>query len=420
MSALARFFLHEKKEVSGSDRTSSDITQALRAEGVKLCEGHSADNITDDIDLVVYTEAVNPSTEGYVELETARQKGVLTMSYFEALGKVANEYYLIAVAGTHGKTTTTAMLTDILEEAEIDLTAIIGSLRTKTGSNFRAGKSKYAVVEACEYKRDFLFLNPDVLVITNVEFEHVDYYADLADVQSAFRELVLKVPDNGVIITDVGNPNITPVLEGVETKIIDYKTKIDLNLKLHQPGIHNMMNAAAANAAALHVGVPADVAHKALENFAGTWRRFEYKGKFMSDGGAIPVYDDYGHHPTEISATINATKEMYNRHHIIVVFQPHTYSRTTKLLSNFATALAKADLVVLLPIHAAREENVTGITGGEVATAITEKGGNAVAVKTPEEAVAYVKSHIKTNGVVVSMGAGDMVTKVAEGLVDGN
>ncbi len=418
MSALARFFLHEKKEVSGSDKVLSNVTEALVKEGVKVHEEHSAENITDDVDLVVYTEAVNPSTEGYVELEAAKQKGIMTMSYFKALGQVANEYYLIAVAGTHGKTTTTAMLTDILEEADLDPTAIIGSLRSKTGSNYRAGKTKYAIVEACEYKRDFLFLTPDVLVITNLEFEHVDYYVDLADVQSAFRELALKVSDSGAIIAEVENPNIAPVLEGVEAKVIDYKTKLDLGLKLHQPGIHNRMNAAAASAAAAHVGVPKDTINKALENFAGTWRRFEYKGTFTNGQGKVPVYDDYGHHPTEISATITATKEMYAKHHVVVVFQPHTYSRTVKLLSNFASALAKADQVILLPIHAAREENTTGITSVELVTAVTEKGGNAVARKTVEEAVKYVKENTPSSSVVITMGAGSLTTEVAEGLVE--
>ncbi|MEZ4103705.1 MAG: Mur ligase family protein [Candidatus Paceibacterota bacterium] len=418
MSALARFFLHEGKEVSGSDRELSKITEALANEGVEVLSPQQAENITKDIDLVVYTMAVNEKSEGYVELLKARELGIESVSYFEALGAVANEYYLIAVAGTHGKTTTTAMLTDILEQAELDPTAIIGSLRAKTGSNFRAGKSKYAVVEACEYKRDFLSLQPDVLVITNVEFEHVDYYKDLADVQSAFRELALKVPETGVVIADTSDAKVLPVLKEISAKVIDYKDKIDLSLKLHQPGVHNQTNAAAASAAATFVGVDKEVIKQALENFSGTWRRFEYKGTFMGEkGGRVPVYDDYGHHPTEILATINGTRELYNKHKTTVVFQSHTYSRTSELFDDFVEALSKADCVILLPIYAAREENTSDVSSEKLSQAIEKAGGQATAVSSPEEAIEEVLKNTPTNGVVVTMGAGDMTSEVAEGLV---
>ncbi len=186
MSALARHFLSEKKTVSGSDRALTDITKALAAEGVQIFSEQVADNVTKDIELVVYTEAMEAT---HPEMRAAKDLKIPMLNYFDALGQAMNPYYLIAVAGTHGKTTTTAMLTDIFESAGKDPTAVIGSLRASTKSNYRAGKSKYAIVEACEYKRDFLSLKPDILVITNLELEHVDYYKSLEDVQSAFRSL---------------------------------------------------------------------------------------------------------------------------------------------------------------------------------------------------------------------------------------
>jgi UDP-N-acetylmuramate--alanine ligase len=409
MSALARFFLHEKKEVSGSDRALSPITAKLAEEGAVIYEGQKASNITSDIELVVYTEAMSHDHE---EMKAAAALGVPMVNYFEALGAVANPYYLIAVAGAHGKTTTTAMLTDVLEEVGFDPTAIIGSLRSKTGSNFRAGKSKYAVVEACEYRRDFLHLKPEVLVITNIEHEHVDYYKDLADVQDAFRTLALTVPETGFIITDTTSPTIKPVLEGVVATVVDYRQFVDPALILRQPGMHNRLNAAAALAVAHTLGIESREAKSALENFAGTWRRFEYKGTFINDGGAIPVFDDYGHHPTEVAATIAGTREQYPNRHLTVVFQSHTYSRTHELFADFVTALGKADQVFLLPIYAAREENTYGVTSEQLAEALTKAGTTAEVFQTHGGAAEAVRARAPQGGVVVVMGAGD-VTEVA-------
>lgn len=414
MSALARFFLAEKKQVSGSDRAASLITGALEKEGVEFFPEQVASNIKAGIDLIVYTEAMSPEQE---EMVAARALNVPMMNYFEALGLVANEYYLIAVSGTHGKTTTTAMLTDILEETGLDPTAIVGSLRSKTGSNFRRGKSKYAVVEACEYKRDFLHLQPEILVITNLEFEHVDYYKDLADVQDAFRTLVLAVPETGFIVTDTSNANIKPILEGVRATVVDYRKFVDLNLALRQPGLHNRLNAAAATAVANCLDIDEIETKTALENFAGTWRRFEYKGTFVNDNGRVQVYDDYAHHPTEIAATIAGTRELYPNHQLTLVFQSHTYSRTAELFPDFVTALAKADKVVLLPIYAAREENVSGVTSEKLAVAIKEVGTETMCFATVGAVIEEVRMNTAAEGVVVVMGAGDMTTKVAEGLM---
>jgi UDP-N-acetylmuramate--alanine ligase len=410
MSALARFFVHEKKEVSGSDRSPSAITSKLIEEGVTFFEGQVAANITSDIDLIVYTEAMPHTQE---EMVAAKALGVPMVNYFEALGMVANPYYLIAVAGSHGKTTTTAMITDMLEETGLDPTAIIGSLRSKTGSNFRPGKSKYAVVEACEYKRDFLHLKPEILVITNIEYEHVDYYKDLADVQSAFRSMAEAVPETGFIITDTTSKTIAPILEGLKATVVDYRQFFDINLSLRKPGMHNRLNAAAALAVASLLEVDAAEAKVSLENFAGTWRRFEYKGTFLAgENGAIPVFDDYGHHPTEIAATIAGAREMYPNRHLTLVFQSHTYTRTHELFADFVEALAKADMVYMLPIYAAREENTSGVSSEQLAEALIARGVKSEVFETHGGIVERVMATTPKGGVVLVMGAGD-VTKVA-------
>ena len=347
MSALARLFLHEGKQVSGSDRAPSDITKALETEGVRFFSPQVADNVTDDIDMVVYTEAM---PKDHPEMVAAQKLGVKMVNYFEALGDIVNQYYLIAIAGSHGKTTTTAMMTDVFESAGKDPTAIIGSLRSKTKSNFRAGKSQYAIVEACEYKRDFLSLAPTVLVITNIELEHVDYYKSLEDVQSAFRALAEKVPENGAIVANLSDANVRPVVEGLRCTVIDYSKFLDPLLDLKQPGLHNQMNAAAVIATAVNDGIDPMQIRIALEKFMGTWRRFEYKGEV----NGAPVYDDYGHHPTEIRVTLQGTREMFPERKILLVYQPHLDSRTEKLFDDFVTALGSADHLILYPAYVAR------------------------------------------------------------------
>lgn len=409
MSALARHFLTEKKTVSGSDRSLSPLTKSLDAEGVQIFGEQVAENISDDIQLVVYTEAMSPDHE---EMKAAKNLGVPMMNYFEALGLAMNPYYLIAIAGTHGKTTTTAMLTDIFETAEKDPTAVIGSLRAKTKSNYRAGKSKYAIVEACEYKRDFLSLRPDILVITNVEHEHVDYYKNLAEVQAAFRTLVSQVNENGVVIADTSNPNLQPILADAPVAVLDYMEYFDPQLALKIPGVHNRLNAAAAFAAAKREKIDGAVVTDALQQFAGTWRRFEYKG----DCNGALVYDDYAHHPTEMIASIEGARELYPDRRIVVVFQPHTYSRTKALFDAFAKALGRADEVLLLPIYAAREENISGVTSRELSVRALEFNKHVQFVEDFAAAEQYLKQTLTSGDVLLVMGAGS-VTELAGDLV---
>lgn len=406
MSALARLYLHEGATVSGSDAVESENTKKLETEGATVSYDQKGENITDGMSLVVYTEAMPHS---HPELEAARAKGIKTINYFEALGEIANEYYLIAVAGTHGKTTTTAMLADILEEASFDPSVVVGSLRSKTGSNYRAGKSKYFVVEACEYKRDFLTLRPDVLVITNLEHEHVDYYKDLEDVQSAFAELAQRVPKDGAIIAATTDLKVKPILKHVKARVVDYRMELPQVLSLKQPGLYNRMNAAAARATALFLGIEKDDIVRALDIFAGTQRRFEYKG----DVNGSHVYDDYAHHPTEIVAAISGARELYPTKKLVVVWEGHTYSRVSELFDEFVSALSGADRVIVVPIYAAREENVSGVSGEDVVEKLIAESVSAQYFHTLEAAALTVTEQVGNDWVVLIMGAGK-VTAVAD------
>jgi len=303
------------------------------------------------------------------------------------------------------------MLTDIFAAAEKDPTAVIGSLRAKTGSNYRAGKSKYAIVEACEYKKDFLSLTPEILVITNLEHEHVDYYKTLADVQAAFKELVSQVSETGVIVTNPKDPNIAPILVGCDRRVVDYTEYLELDLALKQPGLHNRLNAAAAMAVASVEKIKIDQARAALLEFRGTWRRFEYKGEV----NGAPLYDDYAHHPTEIMVTIAAAKELYPDKKLVTIFKPHTYSRTAEFFDAFAKSFSGAHEALFLPVYAAREENVTGVSSRELAVKALEYAPHTQYFPSHEAVEKYIKETIKADAVVIVMGAGD-VTEVAVAL----
>ncbi|MEM9337036.1 MAG: Mur ligase domain-containing protein [Patescibacteria group bacterium] len=409
MSALARLAKFEKISVSGSDVVDSDLLAALEAEGMTIFREQGAENIDPNVDLFVYTEAMS---QHHPELLAARATGKRVVNYFEALGEFVNPYYLIAVAGTHGKTTTTAMLTDVFEAAEQDPTAIIGSLRASTKKNFRPGKSKYAIVEACEYKRDFLTLTPDVLVILNIEHEHVDFYRSTEEVIQAFKELVAKVHETGVVIANLQDKNVVAAVAEAQVPVIDYNELLDLQLPMQQPGLHTRMNAAAALAVAKHEKLSLEVARKALSSFAGTWRRFEYKAEV----NGAPVYDDYGHHPTEIAATLAGAKELHPDKELTVVFQPHTYSRTKELFNDFAKSFKGADHVVFVPIYAAREELDPDVSSRELAVRTIEYCTDSQYADSLETAEVMLRERIGPHDVVLVMGAGD-VTALATKLV---
>lgn len=414
ISALARHYHHEGWQVSGSDLVPSENTKKLEAEGIAVVYHQAPDNITPALSLVVYSDGVTKETAGWAELAAARESGIRTLSYFEALAEVANQYYLIAVAGTHGKTTTTAMLADILEEASFDPTVVVGSLRARTGTNYRSGKSKYFLVEADEYLRHFLFFTPQVLIINNIDFDHPDYFRDVADVQAAFTALVAKIPQDGFIIANVKDPQVVPVLSTARATVVDYQAFLNITRPLRQPGLHNRQNAAAAEAAATALGIEQRFIDTALENFLGTARRFEYKGDIHN----APVYDDYAHNPQKVAALIAGAREVYPTKQITIVFQPHTYSRTRALREAFVQALGTADTVVLLPIYAARETDDGSISSLMLADDLAAAGKSVEHFHTLEAAAAAVAATADSARVILCAGAGT-VTKVAEILTSG-
>ncbi len=408
ISALARLALHEGKQVSGTnDSESPETLDALRAQGVAI----SLDTdpaVLPDADCYVYSDAWPDNFPAVVA--AARATGKPTFSYFEALGVVANRYYLIAVAGAHGKTTTTAMIADVLEAAGLDPTVVVGSLRAKTKSNFRAGKSKYFIIEADEYRRHFLAFTPDILVITNIDADHLDYYKDLADIKDAFHTIASRVPEDGYIVCDTSYTALSEVLRDARAEIIDYRKFIDPMLKLRAPGTHNVLNAAAVLAVAHALKIEDEVAKLALEDFKGTWRRAEYIGE--TEKGAL-IFDDYAHHPTEIETTLKGFREKYKDKRMVVAFQPHLHSRTKAFFDEFARTLSIADEVVLAPIHEARKETDHSVSSEKLAAAM---GANARAFPSYEAIAEDLAARAGASDLIITMGAG-AINKVANMIV---
>ena len=430
ISAVARMFLLEGKKVSGSDVAESEVTEGLRKAGAKIFIGQRAENVPADCDLVIYTIAVPPDN---LEFAEAKRRGIPMMSYPEALGEISRYKFTIAVSGTHGKTTTTAMIAKILVDAELDPTVIVGSfinlcaksvdirclqicrhLMSTERTNFISGRGKFFVVEACEYRRSFLHLSPRVLVLTNIDADHLDYYKDMNDIISAFNELATKVPKSGFVVTDAKNRNIKLALKNVQSKISNYKQQTTF-YRLKIPGRHNILNAQAALAVAKILGIDEKSAIRSLENFAGTWRRFEYRGK--AKNGAL-VYDDYGHHPTEIKATLSGARELFPKQKIIVVFQPHLYSRTKQHLRGFVTVLRKANSMILLPIYPAREEDPGNISSQMIVDGVKKGGGDAHVAATFDEAAKLAVKLSAHGDIIITLGAGE-TNKVADILVKG-
>ncbi len=410
MSALAQLFKHRGKHVSGSDREEAPTTRLLTKKGIKVWIGHDQCNIPAGTELFVYSDAVPADN---IERVRAREMKIPQTSYFEALGAVSAMMRTIAVAGTHGKTTTTGMLAKILQVAEKEPTAIIGSIVSDFGSNFLPGKEDIFVVEACEYREHLLELSPEILVITNLELDHTDFFPSLSALQNTFRAAVERVPKNGIIVANPSDPIVAAVLGGARAPILDYTTQTVPELQLI--GEFNAMNARAAKCAARAAfpHLQEEFTDRALLNFKGSWRRFEYKGETPS--GAL-VYDDYAHHPTAVSKTIEAARERFGDKRIVVAFQPHLYSRTKSFLNEFAAALAKADSAIVAPIYAAREALDTAVSNHTLASAAEGLGGHVEALDSFNEIRERLLKE-KEGTLIVTMGAGD-VYKVAEQITE--
>jgi len=420
VSAISRMMLAEGKIVSGSDVSDSAIIDELGKLGAKFFLGHSAENISSDVDLIVYTPAVAADNP---ELKKAVDLGMPTFSYPEMLGLISKNKHTIAVSGAHGKTTTTAMIAKILIDTGKDPTVIVGSLlkdpnpptlgaTARRGSNFVAGKSEYFVVEACEYKKSFLNLNPKIIVITNIDNDHLDYYGNLENIKKAFGEFAAKLPEDGYLVCDPNDENLKDIIKNTNGKIIDY-TKVENNFNLKIPGGHNIKNAQAAVAVAKILGVDSKKAENSLESFEGTWRRFEFKGETKN---GVLVYDDYGHHPTEIKATLKGAREFFGGKKIWCVFQPHLYSRTKLLFADFGKSFGDVDEIILADIYAAREPKDEGINSKMLAEEITKNGGKARYMKSFEKITGFLAENAKKGDVIITMGAGD-VFKIGENLL---
>ncbi|KKR70164.1 MAG: UDP-N-acetylmuramate-L-alanine ligase [Candidatus Nomurabacteria bacterium GW2011_GWB1_40_7] len=395
ISALAKMAISRGIEVSGvNDEESPKTLNSLREAGAEIFflpaqAGQKDLKELPQADLYVYSDAW--LHRGPEIIENAKKGGKPVINYFEALGEFAKDYKVIAIAGTHGKTTTTAMVAEILIEAGLDPMVIVGSFVKKLGSNFKKGDSKYLVVEADEYNRHFLSLNPFLSVVLNIEADHLDYYKDLKDIQDAFNKF----------------------LSQSQNKILDYQKYLEKVPKLLVPGIHNRMDAAAALAVVDFLHVKEEVAVKTLAEFSGTWRRLEKRGETAQ--GTI-IYDDYAHHPTEIRASLQGLRELYpkGKKRVIILFQPHLYSRTRALFNDFTKCFEDADQILLLPIYFAREDKDISISSEKLAEAIDKTGKNTRPFSSFEEAETHIKAlNLGPNDIFVTMGAGEAY-KVAD------
>lgn len=440
MSGLAMILLDRGFTISGSDAKESDLTIQLASKGVHIAYPQSADNINDSIDLVVYTAAIHPDNPEYAQ---AVKMNIPMIARAELLGQImANYKTAVNIAGTHGKTTTTSMISKILLTADTDPTISVGGILKDIGGNIRIGQSDIFVTEACEYTNSFLSFNPTMNIILNVMEDHLDFFKDLDDIRNSFRKFVEKLPEGGTLIinTDIDNYeffykdlDIEVITVGSDATISEYSaTDIvfdekgychytllknnkpfndNATISLSVPGKHNVYNSLSAIAACLKLGIDFELIKKGLSDFNGTNRRFEKKGFFNN----VEVIDDYAHHPDEIKATIDAAIK-YPHKKLWVAFQPHLYSRTKLLLDHFAEELSKADEVVLADIYAAREQNTFNISSKDLADKIQEYGGKCTYLPSFDEIEKFLKKNCINGDLLITMGAGN-IYEVGENLV---
>lgn len=430
MSGLARIMKAQKKTVTGSDRNESHTLEALKKEGIKVKIGHSPHNIPLGAEMVVYSPAV-PGTNP--ERREAKKRGISEFSYPQAVGLLTETKKTICICGTHGKTTTTAMASAVFMNEGKDPSVIVGAnIRELNNRNAHNGKGKDLIIESCEYRRGFLNYSPVAIIITNVEADHLDYYKDLSDYKKAFLQFVNKLPENGMVIANGDDKNINSILKKYkEAKIVTYGTSRTSDyvlkknsvyhgggkiaeLRLSIPGEHNLMNATAVIALACEYGMALKPAVEALNRYKGSARRFETVGYHKK---AI-VIDDYGHHPTEIKATLRAARERFGKKaNILCVFQPHQFSRTFKLLKDFVKAFTDADEVVIPNIYGVRDSAADRkkINTQKLVAAISKHHGK---VRDGQGMEATIQSILQNNtyDVVITMGAGD-VYKISEALI---
>lgn len=446
MSGLAKLLKTKGFTVSGSDWTRSALTDELTALGIPVAIGQRAENITPDIDLIVYTAAVSSENE---ELVAARNAGIPALVRADLLGQIMKHYpHAVGIAGTHGKTTTTSLLSMLLLNGGLDPTISVGGIVDAFGGNLRIGSSEYFVAEACEYTNTFLSLFPTDAIILNIEEDHLDFFKDIDDIRASFAKYIALVPADGIVCINAEISNYAALFDGASCKIETYgiaedaqdadSTSFDYaasnisydengcgsyDLMVHDkyicrislaiPGRHNISNSLPAIALAIKYGVEIESIQATLASFHGTKRRFEYKGSL--DG--VRIYDDYAHHPTEIRATLTAAQSFEHKR-IITVFQPHTYTRTKALLPEFAETLSLSDVIVLADIYASREKNTEQtISSADLQAKLLEKGKEVYYFHSFGEIKNFLLRFFSNGDMLITMGAGDIVN-VGESLLE--
>ncbi len=428
MSGLAEILVDQGFTVTGSDRSANDNTERLEGLGIRIAIGHDAKNVEKDVDVLVYSSAIPPENP---EVVAARQRNIPVIRRAEMLAEVMRLKYGIGIAGTHGKTTTTSMVSLILMEGGVDPTVIVGGrLHGLAGSNARMGKGDFIVVEADEYDRSFLSITPTIAVLTTLETDHLDCYRDLEDIKSAFIQFAAKVPFYGFVVLCLDEPALQDIMPKIKKKIITYglngqadlqavdivhrqnRTRFTVlrnggelgEIELQLPGKHNVQNALAAIAVGLSLDVPFAKVKTGIEKFTGVFRRWEVKAELQG----ITVVDDYAHHPTEIKATLAGVKAGWRRR-VICVFQPHLYSRTRDFYDEFGRSFFNADVLVVTDVYPAREEPIQGVSGELIANAAKVFGHKQVHYVPDKTSVPSFLMDIKQEGdIVITMGAGDI------------
>ena len=432
MSPLAEVLSGMGLNIRGTDMQESENVRHLQEKGICVNIGHKAENITDDIDFVVRTAAVHDDNPEIVE---ARRKGIRVYERTEAWGAIMMDYKnALCIAGTHGKTTTTSMSTHILMAAGADPTVMIGGTLPLLHAGHRVGSGNTIIMESCEYCNSFLNFYPTVAVILDIEADHLDFFQDLEDIKKSFREFAAHVPEDGAIIANMDDVNTMDALAPLGRELVTFgltekatvwaknivslgtQTDFDImyrgrkytHVTIHVPGLHNVKNALAATAAAIVLGCgPLDIQY-GLAAFNGAGRRFEFKGKY----NGADVYDDYAHHPGELKALLDAVEPLgYKR--TIVVFQPHTYSRTKALFDDFVTQLRRPDMTILAEIYAAREQNTIGISSKDIADQID----NSMVFDDFDEIIKTLRWTAAPGDIILTVGAGD-IYKVGERLLE--
>ena len=429
MSGLAEVLAHSGVSVSGCDLKRSATTDLLSERGVKVLIGHDPAHV-EGAELVVITSAIKGE---HPEVDAARSQGIRIMKRSEVLGAIVNAKRSIGVAGTHGKTTTSAMVSMVLEEAGLDPTILVGGMVRNLRTNAKTGAGDYLVVEADEYDRTFHQLHPEIAVVTNIEADHLEYYQNFENILEAFRIFAGGVKRGGVVIGCCDDPNVARLLRHAEGRVLSYGLGEEAQVratnlgfaeggvtfevpnvgffKLFVPGEHNVRNALAAIAVGRELGIDPHVIAAALAKFLGVDRRFQVLGDYL---GAL-VVDDYAHHPTEIRATLEAARRGYPGRRVVALFQPHLYSRTRDFAQEFGESLAEADMPIVAPIYAAREKHVEGMSSRIISELVPEV---EFLDRSNAEIVNEMRRRLQPNDIFITMGAGD-VHEVAEQLVRG-